>query len=114
MEITGYRFGRIEVDGRAYHKDVLLLPPRVLSPWWRRQGHSLVLADLDEVLAYAPQVLVVGRGASGALTVPAETQRSLAAAGIEVEALLTEPACARFGELLGQGRRVAAGLHLTC
>ncbi len=114
MRIEDYRFGHLRIDGRDLRKDVLVLPPRVLSPWWRQAGHSLVPADLEEVFADAPEVLVVGTGAYGVMEVPEATRQALSAAGIEVEALRTEEACRRFNALVDQGRRVAAALHLTC
>jgi hypothetical protein len=114
MRIDDYRFGNITIDGRSYEKDVLLLPPRVLSPWWRKQGHRLDVADLDEVLAHAPEVLVVGSGAHGGMKVPGATVTRLESVGIGVEVAPTEQACRRFGELLADGRRVAGAFHLTC
>jgi hypothetical protein len=114
MHIEGYGFGRIKIDGSAYTKDVLLLPPRVLSPWWRREGHELVMADLGEVIAYAPETLVIGTGAHGLMKVLPETMEQLESADIKLEALPTEGACRRFAELFDQGRRVAGGFHLTC
>lgn len=114
MKITGYRFGQVTVGGEPYEKDLLVLPPRVVSPWWREQGHSLAPADLERVLEYAPQVLVVGTGAYGAMKVPDATLRHLDAAGIVVEVMITDKACHRFNELFAQGRRVSAALHLTC
>jgi hypothetical protein len=114
LKITGYRFGRITVGGETYEKDVLVLPPRVLSPWWREQGHSLAPADLEQVLDEAPELLVVGTGAHGAMRVPSVTLQHLDTAGIAVEVMTTERACNRFNELLEQGLRVAAALHLTC
>jgi hypothetical protein len=44
---------------------VIVLPERVLRGWWRREGHGLVLEDLDEVLDELPERLLVGTGAYG-------------------------------------------------
>jgi pimeloyl-ACP methyl ester carboxylesterase len=48
--IEGYRFGRIVVDGEEQTRDVIVLPDRVVTNWWRADGHKLVLADLEAVL----------------------------------------------------------------
>ena len=42
---------------------------RVVSNWWRRDGHSLVLEDLEEVLDELPERLIVGMGAQSFATV---------------------------------------------
>src|SRR5918999_328236 len=43
--IEGYRFGRVEVDGREHTRDLIVLPDRVIAEWWRTDGHALVLDD---------------------------------------------------------------------
>jgi hypothetical protein len=110
--IEGYRFGRVVVDGDEQTRDVIVLPDRVVANWWRADGHRLVLADLEDVLEELPERLVVGTGAHGQMRPDAETLERLRQRGIEVEALPTEAAVRRFGEL--DPRRTAAALHLTC
>jgi len=110
--IEGYRFGRVLVDGEEQTKDVIVLPDRVLTNWWRAEGHALVLADLDDVLEELPPHLVVGTGAYGQLRPDPQALELLRERGVEVEALPTEEAVRRYGEL--DPRRTAAALHLTC
>ena len=110
--IEGYRFGRVLVDGEEQTKDVIVLPERVLTNWWRAEGHGLVLADLDEVLEELPAHLIVGTGAYGRLRPDPKTLDELKERGVEVEALPTEEAVRRYSEL--DASRTAAALHLTC
>ena len=65
--IEGYRFGHIIVDGEEQTRDVIVLPDRVLTDWWRADGHRLVLADLDDVIEELPERLLIGTGAYGQL-----------------------------------------------
>ena len=58
--LEDYRFGRLTVDGREHTRDLIVLPDRVVSDWWRREGHSLAMEDLDEVLDELPDRLVLG------------------------------------------------------
>lgn len=111
--IDGFRFGQVIIDGQAHTKDVIILPDRVIAGWWRNEGHRLGIDDLDVVLAAQPEILVVGKGVFGRMTVPTETQRALEAAGIDVVAERTEKACDAYNQLAGQAS-VAAALHLTC
>ena len=98
--------GRVVVDGREETRDVIVLPGRVRN-WWRRNGHALVLEDLDEVLGELPAHLVIGTGADGRMQADAGAVGKLQAQGVEVEVLPTEDAVRRYGELnpAANGRR---------
>ena len=110
--IEDYEFGSVVVDGEVHRRDVIVLPGRVVSGWWRREGHGLVLEDLDEVLDELPARLVIGTGAYGRLEPDPEALEALRQRGIEVDALPTGEAVRLFGEL--DPARTAAALHLTC
>jgi hypothetical protein len=111
-EIRDYRFGRVIVDGREETADVIVLPERVVHGWWRRDGHALVLEDLDEVLDELPGRLIVGMGAASQMRPDPTIITTLRERGVEVECLATDRAVERFGEL--DPARTAAALHLTC
>jgi len=111
--IDSYRFGRLVVDGQSHTKDVIILPDRVIAGWWRKQGHTLLPDDLEEVLAARPDLLVVGLGAYRRMKVTAEAKQSLEQAGVELIAQSTKQACETYNDLRGQ-RIVAAALHLAC
>ena len=111
--IDSYRFGHIVVDGRAYSKDMIILPDRIIANWWRKEGHTLHPEDLEEVLAARPDLLVVGQGAHGRMRITAEASKSLELAEIALVAEPTEQACRTYSQLRGQ-QAVAAALHLTC
>jgi hypothetical protein len=110
--IEGYRFGHVVVDGREETSDVIVLPGRVVRNWRRRDGHSLVLEDLDDVLDELPDRLVIGTGADGRLHPDPVTLELLRGRGVDVEALPTDEAVRRYGEL--DPAATAAALHLTC
>ena len=110
--ISEYSFGHIVVDGEEHSRDVILLPDRVVGEWWRREGHSLVPEDLDDVMDELPERLIVGCGAHGRLEPHPSVLEALRDRGVEVEAMPTGEAVERYGQLDPQ--RTAAALHLTC
>ncbi len=112
MHIERYSFGSITIEGITYTKDVIIFPDRVFSPWWRKDGHLLHKEDLDEVLNETPEVLVIGQGNMGAMSVPIKLIDELRAQGIEVITARTGKAVDTYNEL--KGKRVIAALHLTC
>ena len=113
MQIEAYNFGRIVIDGRAYHQDVLILPEQVKDDWWRQQSHLLQLQDVQEALAAGIEVLVVGTGMPGRMRVDKALEDHLRQQHIELVVLPTREACTHFNQLAGS-RKAAAALHLTC
>jgi hypothetical protein len=111
--IDSYKFGQIVIDGKIHKKDVIILPHEVIAGWWRKEGHLLQLADLQEVLEVKPEALIVGRGASSQMRVPFEVQEQLINAGIELVSLPTQEACQEYNQRSQTGS-IAAALHLTC
>ena len=114
MNIEGYRFGRIVVDGRPYTSDVIVFPDRVRDGWWRNEGHELCPADLWEVVQEKPEVLVVGTGKSGLMRVLPKTEEYLEQQGIKLQVERTDEAYQTFNQLCRLGKKVVAALHLTC
>jgi len=113
--IENYSPGHVVVDGVELNRDVIVLPNRVLPNWWRRDGHSLVIEDLEDVLDELPERLIVGCGHAGRLQPEPSVIEALAKRGVKVEALPTADAVARFEELEARDPTVvAAALHLTC
>lgn len=110
--MTDYRFGSVMVDGHEETRDLIVLPDRVVRNWWRRDGHSLVISDLQEVLGELPGRLVVGIGADSRMRPDPKTLAQLRERGIDVECLPTDRAVARYAGL--DPRTTAAALHLTC
>ena len=112
MRLSDYSFGRLVVDGEEQTSDVIVLPDRVVTNWWRQDGHSLAMEDLAEVEDELPEKLILGTGAHGRLRPPRAVLEELERRGIDVEVLHTDDAVRRYGEL--DERRTAAALHLTC
>jgi len=114
MNIARYRFGSIAIGGRTYTSDVIITPERVIDTWWRQQGHSLTIADLDDVIAARPDLLVIGTGYFGRMIISDETRRYLEARGIQVRDARTREAVHDFNQLQKEPGRVVAALHVTC
>ena len=111
--IDSYDFGQIIIDGKRYNSDLVLFPDRVKDDWWRKMGHRLQMEDLKDVLEAKPEVLVVGTGYYGAMTVPTETRKHVESEGIELIVEKTAKACKTFNRLV-TSRKAVAALHLTC
>ncbi len=112
-DLSGYAFGTLTVDGEEHREDLIVLPGRVVTPWWRRRGHRLQLVDLEDVLDELPEVLVVGTGHFGRMNVARDVEPTLRGHGVTLVALRSGAAVQRFTEL-SKDRVVALAIHLTC
>jgi hypothetical protein len=115
IRIDEYAFGRITIDGVAYTDDVLILGGRVRSPWWRQAGgHVFAPVDLADVIESHPEIVLLGRGYFGLVTVTDEAVEALEAVGSQVVTGCTPNVVRDFNRLTSEGHDVAACLHLTC
>ena len=112
--IDAYSFGSITVGSRTFRSDVIIYPDRIKDSWWRNQGHSLCIEDIQEVLDYHPEILIVGTGNPGLMKVPQDVRREIMARGIELAVLPTQRAVKKFNAGIASSRRIVAALHITC
>lgn len=111
--IDSYRFGEVVLEGDRFTADITIASDGSVSDWWRREGHVLNVEDLKAILSEDLEVLVVGTGSSGAMSVPEETRSFLVRLGVELVAEKSRSACKVYNDLLGK-KKVALALHLTC
>ena len=113
MRIEACDFGTITIDGRTFTRDLKIVGGRVVPNWWRVEGHVLLPADIEDILAASPEVLVVGTGMPGMMSVSREVRRLLAERGIELVVKPTREACDAFNNIVDT-RGTAFAAHLTC
>lgn len=114
MKVDGYCFGSMDVGGHTYTRDLIVFPHKVISGWWRKEGHLLGVEDLCQVLQFNPEVLVVGTGAYGFMAIAEPVSAILKERGIELFAAATPKAYKVFNEHIQAGRKVVGAFHLTC
>ena len=112
--ITEFSFGKIVVNGKTYKSDIKIIDGRVISEWWRRSGHRVEVEDITDVLEAKPEVLVIGKGSPGLLKSTASLRDYLAANHIELIEKKTSKAIEIFNKIYKEGRKVAAGFHISC
>jgi hypothetical protein len=112
-KIDSYEFGKLVLGGVTHTADLIILPDRVFANWWRDEGHSVSVGDLELVFHTRPELLVIGTGASGLVDVPVLTRSALAKAGIELLVQRTADAVETYNRMHDE-TRLAAALHLTC
>ena len=114
-ELVG--FGRLEIEGEGYNKDVGIDggrirrrdkgPSKALASRW---GHTPLTAA--EQIPWGGKRLIIGTGAKGQLPISPDVREEAARRGIAVEALPTRDACRLLADL--EPADVYAILHVTC
>ena len=113
-KIEYYDFGHIIIDGKSYRNDVIILPNKVVSNWWRIEGHRLQLPDVRDYLLEPVDAVVIGTGYSGLMRVDREVVEEFKKRNIEVYIAHTRDAVHIYNDLVNKGKKVMAFLHLTC
>lgn len=114
--ITDYAFGKMTLGGRTYTRDLIILPDgKILSDWYRQEGHLLTEKDLEAVIPEAPALIIAGTGAYGRMTIAPGLDAALSKRGIRLVALETARAADRYNaELEKETPGLCGCFHLTC
>ena len=62
--ITEYQFGKIVVNGKTFTRDLIVVSSsnKIIDDWWREEGHSLKLDDIELIINEDYDYLVIGSG----------------------------------------------------
>jgi len=112
--IEGYRFGKMVVRGKEYERDLIITPDRIISPWWREEGHRVTLEDLKEVIDLDGECVVIGTGYSGLVRVSDDVIKYYRERGVRIYVTDTGRAVKIYNELVKNGAKVMGAFHLTC
>ena len=44
--IESYNFGKITINSKEYHSDLIIYMNRIDDKWWRKEGHNLCIEDI--------------------------------------------------------------------
>ena len=97
------------INGRLLTGSLILMPDRLIEDW--RHGDPLCPADLEPVLALAPELIVLGTGSRQRFPAPAVLGACLGR-GIGIEVMDNAAAGRTFNVLAAENRRVAAAFVL--
>jgi uncharacterized protein len=101
----------IRIGETEYRQNLIVTPDAVVTGWAPAGFAALTADDFASLLKYAPEVVLLGTGASQRFPHPRLTA-ALAQARIGVEAMDTRAACRTFNILVAEDRRVVAALMI--
>jgi hypothetical protein len=112
--ITEFSFGKIVVKDKTYHDDIKIVNGQVITGWWRKSGHRVDIHDVADILESKPHILVIGKGSLGLMKSTASLRDYLSTHHVELIEKKTTKAIEVFNQLFQEGRKVAAGFHISC
>jgi len=109
--IKAYGPGTIKIGSRVYEQALIVSPSEIIDDWSPQTPEELQADHIERFLTLDPEIVILGTGARLRFPAPAIT-RSLMAAGVGFEVMDTASACRTYNVLLGEDRRVVAGLMM--
>ncbi len=114
MKIDGTEFGWISVDNVRYNHDIIIFPDSNIKNRYedfKGDNHILSIEEAEKVINRGAEIIIVGTGQSGVLSIPEETRKFLSKQGIKMIAELTPKAIITFNNTTG---KKCALFHTTC
>jgi uncharacterized protein len=99
------------VNDLRLDRSFIVAPEALVEDWPVRDAARLTPADLAPVLDLAPDVIVLGSGATQVFP-PAAVMAACLSRGIGIEVMANAAAARTFHVLAGEGRKVACGMIL--
>ncbi|MBI4285619.1 MAG: hypothetical protein HY670_06940 [Chloroflexi bacterium] len=117
-KISSSGFGFIVIDGKQYVHDVQILPDGTVkereASKSRAGSHTVTRTELENIKPTQPDVVVIGTGVSGLVRLAGDIEVYQKRAKLNLMLLATPQAVTEFNRLTGEGKKVAALIHVTC
>jgi len=111
-------FGWIIVDGKKHRYDIVIFPNGEVK---RRRGGILVFGshlfkrkEFEELCRYEIDALVIGTGTDDVAKISEDARKFIERRKITLIELPSERAIQEFNQLLRNGEKVGAVIHVTC
>jgi len=105
-------FGEIIINGRTYFSDMTVYWDGRLA--MRGKEHVLEMGEFMKVLKSGPDIVVLGAGQNGVVTIAREVAEWAKNKGMHIYRENTPKAVEMFNAFAGSGRKVVGIFHVTC
>lgn len=109
--VTGYDASGIEINAQHFNHSLVVLPETPPRPLGVTAFEQLTEAHFADLLADAPDVVILGTGARQRFVHPS-LSAALTMRRIGVECMDNQAACRTYNILMGEGRKVALAVIL--
>jgi uncharacterized protein len=109
--IRGYSATELLIGAQRIERSCIVTAARLITDWEPATFEELLPVHLEAIFALAPQVVLLGTGATQRFATAA-VSRAFAERGIGLEVMQLGAACRTFNVLVQEERQVAAALFL--
>ncbi|MGP1718408.1 MAG: Mth938-like domain-containing protein [Methylophilus sp.] len=110
-QINGVDSQAITINHQLYTQPLIISDDALSTDWFSGAWETLDAQALEAILAFKPEVVLLGTGDKQRFVHPKHLQ-SFLAEHIAVECMTTAAACRTFNILTAEGRKVVAALLL--
>lgn len=117
-KIDSFSFGSIVVEGKKYGRDVMFFPDGSVKKrkggFWKFGSHAIKKGEIEELVETSPDVVIVGTGTDAKARLEPDAESRARQAKAELVILPSFQAVERLNQLVDEGKRAAALIHITC
>ena len=117
-KVNRFDFGSIVIDGKHYGYDVVVLPDGTVrerdAGKSRFGNHAIRKGEIEELAETKPDIIIVGTGTGGMATVSQDAESYARQAKLNLVVAPSSEAVAKLNQLVDEGKRAAALIHMTC
>jgi uncharacterized protein len=110
--IRGYREGEVQINELVLRAPCIVTAQQLVRDWQARSVSTLALADLEQIFALQPDVVLLGTGPRQIFP-ERVIRQAFAARKVGLEVMDLGAACRTYNILVQEERQVAAALLLT-
>ena len=104
--IQEYKYGMFKIDNKVYYDDIKLLGSKV--KFWECRTREITMNDVQDLIETNPQLIVIGLGAGGLISVSDDVRDALRMRRIEMKAEKNQKASEIYNQAIQSGQRVVA------
>ena len=111
-------FGSIIINGKKFRRDVLIFSDGTVK---KRKGgflmfgsHNIKKAEIKELVQGDPETVIIGTGTDGKARLAHNLESWASEKNLSLMVQPSYEAATRLNELVDQGNKVAALIHITC
>jgi len=118
VKVDSFSFKSIVIGGKKYGRDVLFFPDGSVKErkggFWRFGSHTIKRREIEELVKAEPEVLIIGTGTNDRARLAPDAESYAKEAKLELVVLASWEAIGRLNQLIEEGKRAAALIHITC
>ena len=104
--IESISMGKLLFKGKVSRSDTIVYPDKMDTKWWIASRTCIEPGDLESVISFEPEVVIVGTGFMMPISISDSAIESLKSAGIEVFVEKAEPAAEIYNEQASKKKTV--------